>query len=163
MLTREGDWWGVSLELDAGVGEDLSAFSVGSLNLELRGDTGTTFSIGFQTGNFLRGDQVNNFASFGPEGDYQIQEDWQTFSFPIETINGGANLADVTNVIALMSQNSGRQQDHPTEKHLFQSIALHAKVSPDRQFMSERRRPYALDINPGVANARRLLVSAHDQ
>ena len=104
VLTREGDWWGVSLELDAEVGEDLSAFSVGSLNLELRGDTGTTFSIGFQTGNFLRGDQVNNFASFGPEGDYQIQEDWQTFSFPIETINGGANLADVTNVIALMSR-----------------------------------------------------------
>ncbi len=104
VLTREGDWWGVSLELDAEVGEDLSAFSVGSLNLELRGDTGTTFSIGFQTGNFLRGDQVNNFASFGPEGDYQIQENWQTFSFPIETINGGANLADVTNVIALMSR-----------------------------------------------------------
>ena len=94
----------MSLELDAEVGEDLSAFSAGSLNLALRGATGTTFSIGFQTGNFLRGDQVNNFASFGPEGDYQIQEDWQTFSFPIETINGGANLADVTNVIALMSR-----------------------------------------------------------
>ena len=101
--TRDGDWWGASLELDANVGENLSKFSQGHMHFEIRGSSDVNFSLGFQTGNFLRGDQVNNFASFGPGTRYQIDEDWISISLPIAEIDGGTDMTDVTNIVALLS------------------------------------------------------------
>jgi exo-beta-1,3-glucanase (GH17 family) len=67
IATRSGDWWGGGLELQGDEGEDLSNFSSGYLNFDIRGDASLAFNIGFQTGVFLAGTQVNNFQSFGPQ------------------------------------------------------------------------------------------------
>ena len=102
--TRGGDWWGASLELDADVGENLSKFRQGQMHFDIRGSNDVNFSVGFQTGNFLRGDQVNNFASFGPGTDYEIDGDWRSISLPIAEIDGGTDMTDVTNIVAFLSQ-----------------------------------------------------------
>ncbi|MGB1336030.1 MAG: glycosyl hydrolase family 17 protein [Luminiphilus sp.] len=102
--TRAGDWWGASLELDADVGENLSKFRQGQMHFDIRGSSDVNFSLGFQTGNFLRGDQVNNFASFGPGTDYEIDEEWRSISLPIAEIDGGTDMTDVTNIVAFLSQ-----------------------------------------------------------
>jgi len=108
--TRAGDWWGASLELDAEHGENLSGFSNGVMHFDLRGSSSITFSLGFQTGSYLRGDQVNNFARFGPGTDRPISDQWQTFTLPIADINGGTDLSDVTNIVAFLGQEKAPNQ-----------------------------------------------------
>ena len=102
--TRAGDWWGASIELDADVGENLSKFSQGHMHFEIRGSSDVNFSLGFQTGNFLRGDQINNFARFGPGTDYLIGDEWQSVSLSMAEIDGGTDMSDVTNIVAFLSQ-----------------------------------------------------------
>jgi hypothetical protein len=102
--TRAGDWWGASLELDADVGENLSKFREGQMHFDIRGSSDVNFSLGFQTGNFLRGDQVNNFASFGPGTNYEIDGEWRSVSLPIAEIDGGTDMTEVTNIVAFLSQ-----------------------------------------------------------
>ena len=100
--TRDSDWWGASLEVAAETGENLSQFKNGYLTLEIRGSSDINFGLGFQTGNYLRGDQVNNFAQFGPGTKHRVADKWQSYTLPIKAINGGANLTDVTNIIAFL-------------------------------------------------------------
>jgi len=100
--TRDGNWWGASLEVAADLGENLTLFKDGYLHLEIRGSEDVNFGLGFQTGNYLRGDQVNNFAQFGPNTEYPVTDHWQSYILPIKAINAGANLADVTNIIAFL-------------------------------------------------------------
>ena len=107
---RGGDWWGASLELDADLGEDLSQFAGGTLRFEIKGSASAVFSVGFQTGSYLRGDQVNNFGTFGPGTAYEINDTWTSVALSIEDINGGTDLTDVTNIIAFLSQNKGGEQ-----------------------------------------------------
>ena len=102
--TRAGDWWGAGLEVDADVGENLSRFKSGHMHFEIRGSSDVHFNLGFQTGSFLRGDQVNHFASFGPGTDNLVGEEWRTVTLPISELNGGADLSDVTNVVAFLSR-----------------------------------------------------------
>lgn len=102
--TRAGDWWGAGLEVDADVGENLSRFKNGHMHFEIRGSSDVNFSFGFQTGSFLRGDQVNNFASFGPGTDNLVGEEWRTVTLPIPELDGGTDLSDVTNVVAFLSR-----------------------------------------------------------
>ncbi len=108
---RAGDWWGASLELDADRGEDLSQFSEGTLRFEIKGSAATIFSIGFQTGSYLRGDQVNNFGVFGPGTAYPVSDTWTSVELSMAKINGGTDLTDVTNIIAFLSQNKGSDQE----------------------------------------------------
>lgn len=108
---RGGDWWGASLELDADRGEDLSKFATGTLRFDIKGSVSAVFSIGFQTGSYLRGDQVNNFAALGPGTAYEINETWTSVALSIPEINGGTDLTDVTNILAFLSQNKGGDQE----------------------------------------------------
>ena len=109
--TRAGDWWGASLEFAADIGEDLSAFEQGTLHFDIRGSDNVNFSLGFQTGNFLRGDQINNFANFGPSSNRRISTDWQAVALPITQINSGTDMTDVSNLIALLSQDGAPERE----------------------------------------------------
>ena len=69
------------------------------------------FSLGFQTGNFLRGDQVNNFTNFGPDTHRRISNEWQSVAVPIAEIDGGSDMTDVTNLIAFLSQERAPERE----------------------------------------------------
>ena len=103
IATRSGDWWGGGLELQGDEGEDLSSFASGYLNFDIRGDASLAFNIGFQTGVFLAGTQVNNFQSFGPQADSQLTPDWVSYKLPLAKIDKGADLTDVTGILYLWS------------------------------------------------------------
>jgi exo-beta-1,3-glucanase (GH17 family) len=103
IATRSGDWWGGGLELQGDEGEDLSNFASGYLNFDIRGDASLAFNIGFQTGVFLAGTQVNNFQSFGPQTDNQLTADWVSYKLPLAKIDKGADLTDVTGILYLWS------------------------------------------------------------
>ena len=106
IATRSGDWWGGGLELQGDEGEDLSNFASGYLNFDIRGDASLAFNIGFQTGVFLAGTQVNNFQSFGPQADSQLTADWVSYKLPLAKIDKGADLTDVTGILYLWSNHS---------------------------------------------------------
>ena len=88
----------------AEVGENLSNFREGRMHFEIRGSSDVNFSLGFQTGSFLRGDQVNNFADFGPETENEIGDAWRAVELAIPSIDGGTDMTDVTNIVAFFSQ-----------------------------------------------------------
>jgi len=101
VTSRLGDWWGGGLELQADVGEDLSQFKSGYLHFDIRGDASLAFNIGFQTGVFLKGNQVNNHTRFAPNTDRALTEEWVSYKLPITELDKGANLQDVTGLLYL--------------------------------------------------------------
>jgi exo-beta-1,3-glucanase (GH17 family) len=103
VVTGKGDWWGSALEIDHDTGENLSAFASGYLHLDIRGDAGLEFNIGFQTGKYLAGTQVNNFVVFGTDSGNVLNEQWVSYSFPMMELNRGADLTDVSSVLYLWS------------------------------------------------------------
>ena len=105
IATRASDWWGTSLEFQAEVGENLENFKSGYLHFELRGDSDIGFNLGFQTGRYLDGDQVNSFAAFGPGTDRQVTDEWTSYKLSIDELNAGTDLKDVTGILSLLSQN----------------------------------------------------------
>ena len=113
IASRAGDWWGAGLELQSEVGEDLSRFRNGHLSFEIRGDADVAFRIGFQTGRWLAGDQINNFVAFGPGSDFPVSDQWTRYRIAIADLDAGGDLADVTTLLALLSQNQG------VEKQIF--------------------------------------------
>jgi exo-beta-1,3-glucanase (GH17 family) len=94
-----GNWWGCALEINGGIGEDMSNFKSGKLNIDIKGSTNSTFHIGFQTGLFSEGSQVNNQVTFGPGSSYTLTNDWKSFTIPISNLDKGA---DLTNVMSLL-------------------------------------------------------------
>ncbi len=107
VTTGMGSWWGCALELQSGgVGENLSNFNQGYLNFDIKGTTTSSFKIGFQTGMFAKGTQVNNTQIFSPNSDFSISNEWKSFSIPIAKINKGANLTDVTGLIFLLGDSN---------------------------------------------------------
>jgi len=105
VTTRASDWWGTSLEFQAEVGENLENFKSGYLHFEVKGDTDVGFNIGFQTGRYLEGDQVNSFAAFGPGTANQVTDKWTSYKLSIEQLNAGTDLKDVTGILSLLSPN----------------------------------------------------------
>ena len=69
------------------------------LNFEIRGNTLSSFQIGFQTGLLAEGTQINNQVSFNPESSYSITNEWKSYSIPLAELDQGANLSDVTALI----------------------------------------------------------------
>ena len=108
--TRDGDWWGASLELQAAKGEDLSEFSNGYLNLDIRGDTDFTFNVGYQTGRFLEGNQKNYFVPFGPDEHYKIGNAWTSFKIPMSKLCNATTPIDVTGILSLLSRGAGKNK-----------------------------------------------------
>ncbi|MCX2980705.1 exo-beta-1,3-glucanase [Halieaceae bacterium IMCC14734] len=104
IVPRAGDWWGAGLELQSEVGENLSKFRTGHLSFEVRGDADVAFSIGFQTGRWLAGDQINNFTAFGPGTDYPVSDQWTRYRIAIADLDAGGDIGDVTTLLALLGQ-----------------------------------------------------------
>lgn len=106
VTTGQGDWWGCALEIQGdGKGENLSPFAAGHLHFEVRGETVSKFQIGFQTGMFKAGDQVNCLASFGRGATYQLKQEWVSYSIPVSELDaeGKADLANVTGLLSFKS------------------------------------------------------------
>ena len=102
ITTGTGSWWGCALEHQSGgAGENLAKFKTGYLNMDIKVSTASSFKIGFQTGLFANGNQVNNFVTFGPGKMYAAKQDWTTFKIPISQLNKDATLANVTGIIYL--------------------------------------------------------------
>ncbi len=97
--TGTGAWWGSALEIQGDTGEDFSQFTSGTLHITIRGKTQSSFNLGFQTGYYAAGNQTNNFVTFGPDKDYTITSEWQTYSIPVTKLNNGANFKDVTSLL----------------------------------------------------------------
>jgi exo-beta-1,3-glucanase (GH17 family) len=103
VTTRIGAWWGGALELQGDLGEDLSNFKSGYLNFAIQGDQSLAFNIGFQTGVFLAGTQVNNFVSFKPGSDRQLEDNWVSYKIPLAELDRGADLTDVRGALYVWS------------------------------------------------------------
>ena len=99
--TGTGAWWGCALEIAGGVGENLSNFKSGKLNFEIKGNTLSSFQIGFQTGSFAQGTQTNNQIIFGSESNYSITDEWKSYSIRLTDLDQGANLSKVTALLFL--------------------------------------------------------------
>lgn len=99
--TGTGAWWGCAIETVGGIGENLSNYKSGKLNFEIKGNTISSFQIGFQTGSFAQGTQTNNKVTFNPEGDYSMASEWKSYSIPIAELDEGADLSNVTAILFL--------------------------------------------------------------
>jgi len=98
--TGTGNWWGCALQIKSeGISEDLSKFASGHLNFEIKGNTTSTVNIGFQTGFYSKGTQVDNYVIFGPNSKYPIIDNWVKYSIPISEIDKDADLTKVTSMI----------------------------------------------------------------
>ena len=100
--TGGGDWWGCALELDGGVGEDLSAFESGYVHFKIKGKPESVFELGFHTGSFAKGTQVKNYVRFAPGNKYALEEDWSDYSIPFAELNKGANMQDLSGLMYFM-------------------------------------------------------------
>lgn len=99
--TGTGAWWGCAIEIVGGIGENLSNYKSGKLNFEIKGNTVSSFQIGFQTGSFAQGTQTNNKITFNPEGDYSMASEWKSYSIPTAELDEGADLSNVTALLFL--------------------------------------------------------------
>ena len=102
LISGIGEWWGAGIELQGnGKGENLAAFSNGTLNFELKSNTKSTFELGFQTGVFANGTQTNNYVNFGNGQPYSFSNKWKSYSIKISEMDDGANLEEVTGLVVL--------------------------------------------------------------
>ena len=110
IILGTGDWNGCGLEIQSSrVGENLTNFSDGHLCFEMRGDTKSSFNIGFQTGVWRNKEraQVNNYVTFGSDEIYKISEEWKTYSIPLSELKkDGVDLMDVTSLLYLIGENN---------------------------------------------------------
>jgi exo-beta-1,3-glucanase (GH17 family) len=95
-------WWGCAAELKAGgKGENLAEFTNGYLNFEMKGDTKSSFNLGFQTGSFSEGTQVNNPVLFNKDEKYTVGKDWKKYAIKISELQKDKKIDDVTGLIYL--------------------------------------------------------------
>ena len=100
-----GDWWGCALEIQAeGKGENLSEFASGYFHFEIKGNTTTQIEIGFQTGLYAAGTQVNNQIVFGHDKTYQLSNQWKSYAIPLAQLNQGGDLNEVTSLLFIRGQ-----------------------------------------------------------
>lgn len=103
VTTGNGEWWGCALELDGGVGEDLSAFKSGRLHFKIRGNPDSVFELGFHTGSFAKDTQVKNYVHFAPGAKHSVKETWTEYAVPFSELDKGANMKDLSGLLYLMS------------------------------------------------------------
>ena len=105
ILTREGaQWgWGTGFEIQGKKGENLSKFKNGHLNFSIRGDSTLSFQIGYQSGRWEDGDQVNNFVEFGPDTSRKVGSRWISYKIPMSELDSGGNLKNVGNILSVLS------------------------------------------------------------
>lgn len=105
LTTGTGEWWGAALEL-MGAGENLAEYTNGFLNLDIKGTSKARLKVGFQTGTFAGGDQVNNGVIFGQSAPYKVTERWLSYRIPMSDLNQGAKLEDVTSVLFFLGESN---------------------------------------------------------
>ena len=98
---HEGEsWWGCGTELKGGdSGENLTKFKDGFLNFDIKGETSASFEIGFQTGSFSDGNQVNNAVVFNRDNQNEISSNWKTYRLKISDLLADKSLEDVRGII----------------------------------------------------------------
>ena len=102
ITTGTGAWWGCALEIQGdGRGENLARFANGHLHFEIQGTSSASFEVGFQTGIYAAGTQVNSSVTFAPGKAFELADDWRAYSIPISEINKNANLNNVTSLLYL--------------------------------------------------------------
>lgn len=101
VVSGTGAWWGCALEVSGGEGENLSGFKSGYLHFDIKGNTKSSFHLGFQTGSFALGTQTNNQVLIGPNTKYEISDGWQSYSIRIDELDQNAQLEDVTALLFL--------------------------------------------------------------
>jgi exo-beta-1,3-glucanase (GH17 family) len=99
VTTGSGEWWGCALEIDGGVGEDLSAFESGSIHFKIKGDPKSVFELGFHTGSFARDTQVQNYVYFAADTKYAVQDGWSDYAIPFSELDKGANMKDLSGLL----------------------------------------------------------------
>ncbi len=104
VLTREGaQWgWGAGFEIQAKTGENLSKFKSGHLHLTIRGSSKVSFALGYQSGRWEDGNQVNNFVQFGPNTPYKLGSRWIGYKIPLANLNNGGDLSNVGNILSIL-------------------------------------------------------------
>lgn len=98
---HEGEsWWGCGTELKGGdEGENLTKFEDGFLNFDIKGETASSFEIGFQTGSFSDGNQVNNSVMFNRDNQNIVTSNWTTYRLKISDLLADKSLEDVRGII----------------------------------------------------------------
>ena len=98
---HEGEsWWGCGTELKGGdEGENLTKFEDGFLNFDIKGETAASFEIGFQTGSFSDGNQVNNSGMFNRDNQKIVTSNWKTYRLKISDLLADKSLEDVRGII----------------------------------------------------------------
>lgn len=98
---HEGEsWWGCGTELKGGdEGENLTKFEDGFLNFDIKGETAASFEIGFQTGSFSDGNQVNNSVMFNRDNQNIVTSNWTTYRLKISELLADKSLEDVRGII----------------------------------------------------------------
>ncbi|MCP4045454.1 MAG: exo-beta-1,3-glucanase [Gammaproteobacteria bacterium] len=99
--TGSSEEWGCALELDGGVGEDLSAFVSGYVHFKIKGDPESVFDLGVHTGSFAKGTQVKNHVRFAPRTEYSTEDDWKDYSIPFSGLGKDANMKDLSGLLYL--------------------------------------------------------------
>ena len=56
------------------------------------------------------GDQVNNFADFGPDEENEIGDAWRAMELAIPSIDGGTDMTDVTNIVAFFCREKATER-----------------------------------------------------
>ena len=74
VTTGTGDWWGSALEIQGEKGENLTNFENGYLHFDIKGYEKMELIIGFQTGNFLDGTQVDGSINFGGKSPLKLKK-----------------------------------------------------------------------------------------
>lgn len=102
IVTGTGGWWGCGIELQgAGKGENLEQFKDGKLHFDIRGESECEFVIGFQSGRYVDGNQVDAGVIFGPGQDRSITFGWDSWSIPVSKLTKDKS-ADLSNVSTLL-------------------------------------------------------------
>lgn len=102
--TGIGSWWGCALEIQTeGIGENLSKFTSGKLNFEIKGTTKSSFKLGFQKGLITQGDLSNHYVIFENDSEYDLYNTWTKFSIPIEKLLKESSLTNLTSLLFLQS------------------------------------------------------------
>ncbi len=101
--TGSGAWWGCALEMQSGGrGENLNDYKNGYLHFEIKGTTASSFKIGFQSGVYAKGTQVNHGIIFGKIPEYKLTNEWVSYQIPISKLMNGSGLNDVTSPLFLL-------------------------------------------------------------
>lgn len=93
LRTGQGEWWGASLDLKSPL--DLSDFESANLELSISGESTANFMIGLQSGRFSDGNQREAALRIGPDEEFQLKSEPQTFVIPLKKIKAELNLNEI--------------------------------------------------------------------